>query len=190
MTIFIRFKNILLFGLMFLSISFMWFVITSLNIREVTLCKDDLTNNSIPSITENQQVSQPLVSIVTQEENAEINKDDFFIEYCLDRDKMRSEQVEILNDLVNNPNSTSQFKIEAQQKLLNITDVMEKESKIENTLIAKGYKRAIAVVQSQSVMIIMPSKEIRQDEIIRISDMVVKIAGCGIEDVIIIPKTE
>jgi stage III sporulation protein AH len=177
-TIFIRFKSLLTFGLVLLSVSFVWFTITSFNQEEKT--KSEETGSSLTAI-------EPTITIVPEET---IEKESFFSEYRLERDRTRSEQIEVLNEIINNANSSTEVRADAQQKLLLLTENLGKETKIETAIIAKGFTEAVAVMQAQSVLVIVPSKGLRQDEIAKIADIVTKIAECRWEDVIIVPKTE
>ncbi len=178
-TIIIRLKNLLVFGVVLLCISFVW-----LGVKMYLL-----DNVELPASITDSQAPAPTVTIVAQEQ-AQKQKDDFYIEYRIERERTRSERVEILREIVSNPNSSAQMRQEAQQKLIKISDDLEKESKIENALIAKGFSDAIVVIQPESVMVIVPSDGLRQDEIVRIADIVVKVAVCKMEDVVIVPKAQ
>lgn len=177
-TIFIRFKSLLVFGLALLCVSFVWFIITSFD-QEQKIMQEEAS----PSLTE----TKSTIAIVPEEKT---EKDSFFSEYRLERDRTRSEQVEVLNELINNANSSTEVRADAQQRLLLLTENLGKETKIETAVMAKGFTEAVAVMQAQSVLIIIPSEGLRQDEIAKIADIVTKIAECKWEDVIIVPKTQ
>ncbi|MBZ4652722.1 MAG: hypothetical protein JG781_57 [Peptococcaceae bacterium] len=188
-TIFIRMKNLILFGLVLLCISFVWLGYIGLDkAKEASLLKDKAPISEPVTAPANNTEPSPTVTIVPQETKS--SSDSFFGEYRIERDRTRSEQVEILREIVNNPNSSAQMRQEAQQKLIKIADNLEKEYKVENALIAKGFKDAVVVIQPESVMVIIASNGLRQDEIARIADMVVKVVGCKMEDVVIVPKTK
>ncbi|MCR4442227.1 MAG: SpoIIIAH-like family protein [Peptococcaceae bacterium] len=181
-TVFIRFKSLLAFGLVLLSVSTAWLAVTGWEKRQ-----------TIQALQEKEvQVSSfdaepgPTVTIVPQDPGK--TEDSFFSEYRIERERTRGEQIEILREIVSNPNSSAQMRQEAQSKLIRISDNLEKESKIENTLVAKGFKDAVVVIQQEAVMVIVSSGGLRQDEIARISDIVVKVVGCKQEDVVIVPK--
>lgn len=186
-TIFIRMKSLLIFALILLSAAFIWVGFEAVDLYQAAFLEEQQAKQL--QITEADVVLQgtePAVAITPQESN--FQKDNFFSEYRIERDRTRSQQVEILREIVNNQNSSAQVRQEAQQKLMRITEYLEKESKIENALIAKGFKEAVVVIQQNSVMVIVQSNGLRQDEIARISDIVIKVAECKIEDVVIVPK--
>lgn len=199
--IIIRLKSLILFGLLLLGLAFVWIGITSLDLYQQAIQPERKASLTAPAVIPAQgdkttpaqapetpaAPTQPTLALTPQEQNT--GKDNFFSEYRIERDRKRSEQVEILREIVNNANSSAQMRQEAQQKLIKISESLEKESKIENALIAKGFKEAVAVIQLDSVMIIVSSNGLRQDEIARISDIVVKVTGCKMEDVVIVPKS-
>lgn len=191
-TIFIRLKNILTFGLILLCVSFIWIGIMGMDIFDTDNVVGNEERNVLPVTNPGDEmikadtINEPTVTIEPREQGE--TRDSFFNEYRIERDRTRSEQVEILREIVNNPNSSGQMRQEAQQKLIAISDNLEKESKIENALIAKGLKEAVVVIQKGAVMVIVSSNGLRQDEIARIADIVVKVTGCKMEDVVIVPK--
>lgn len=182
-TIFIRLKSLVIFGMILLSITFFWLGLGEWQKYRNNVTEQEKAVQSADTLT----LTEPMVTIVAEEEST--GKDDFFSEYRLQRERTRSEQLEILREVVSNPNSSAQVRQQAQLKLIEIADNLEKVSKTENTLIAKGFRDAIVVMQEQAVMVILPSEGLRQDEIARVADMVVKIMGCKLEDVVIVPKT-
>ena len=187
-TIIIRLKSLIVFGLVLLSISFIWLGVTRWDkYKDVFKEKERLVQTAPAEQDGGKEFKQPVVAIVQEEKGV---KDDFFSEYKMERERTRSGQIEILREIVSNPNSSAQMRQEAQQKLIKISDNLEKESKIENALVAKGFKEAIVEIQPEAVMVIVPSNGLRQDEIARISDIVIKVSGCRMEDVVIVPKSQ
>lgn len=188
---FIRLRSLLVFGMVLLAGSIAWIGLSSLDIYQeaVQRINQEAVNpekEGTIAPTFEPGAEGPTVAIVPQETVP--SKDSFFNEYKIERDRKRSEQVEILREIVNNPNSSSQMRLEAQQKLISISDFLEKESKIENALVAKGFREVVSVIQQGSVMVIVQSNGLRQDEVARISDIVVKVTGCKPEEVVIVPK--
>ncbi len=190
-TVYIKLKNLLFFGVVLLFVAFLWFGFVSFDGKNNVANKENISNNS-SDVQENKTTSPeaavPTVTIEPQDQ--QVNKENFFIEYRLERDRTRSERIEILREIVSNTNSSAQMRQEAQQKLIKISDDIDKESKIENALIAKGFNDAIAVIQPDSVMVIIASNGFRDDEITRISDIIIKVTGCKLENVMIVPKAK
>jgi len=189
-TIILRFKSLFTIGLVILSISFVWFALTSSNLGKDFSAEDDnlmMTDKTEGFSLESEDViTEPKITIIS-EEDKEL-KDNFFSEYRLERERTRSEQAERLNEVINNLNSSEDIRLKAQEELLWFTTNIGKEIKIENALLAKGFTDAISVIEKESVMVVVPSEGLRDDEIARIADIVTMISGCKMEEVVIVPK--
>lgn len=116
------------------------------------------------------------------------NEEDFFIEYRLEREKARSEQINIFREMINNPNSDEITKKEAQKKMLALTDKMEKELEIESLIRARGYKESLAYIHEEAVDVIVHTNGLNKSDVAKIGDIIVKITGFNFEDVTIIEK--
>ena len=116
------------------------------------------------------------------------SEEDFFIEYRLERDRARSEQINILQEIVNNPNSGQASKKEAQRKILAVTDKMEKELEIESLIRARGYRDALAYIHEQAVDVIIHTDGLAKEDVAKIGDIIVKVTGFNTENVTIIEK--
>lgn len=123
----------------------------------------------------------------TKAKNEESEKD-FFIEYKLERDKARSEQVNIFRELINNPNSDQATKKEAQKMMLALTGKMEKEMEIESLIRARGYKDALAYIHDEAVDVIIHTNGLEKEDVAKVGDIIVKVTGFNTEDVTIIEK--
>ncbi|SJZ85735.1 SpoIIIAH-like family protein [Selenihalanaerobacter shriftii] len=132
---------------------------------------------------------QKAVSVAKVNQKVKNEKKDFFVEYRLERDKIRSEQVNLLREMINNPNSNQDLKSKAQNRLLGITKNLEKEMEIESLIRARGYKDAITFIHQNSVDIIVSTKGLKKKDVAKIGDIVAKTTGLGLEDITIIEKT-
>lgn len=74
-------------------------------------------------------------------------KSEFFVEYRLERDRTRSQRIDMLRETVNNPNSPSEIRKEANQELMSVFRIIEKEMELENLIRAEGYKDAVVYLQ-------------------------------------------
>ncbi|MFW5981095.1 MAG: SpoIIIAH-like family protein [bacterium] len=119
--------------------------------------------------------------------NEESNQD-FFVEYRLEREKARSEQLAIYREMINNPNSDQASKKEAQSKMLSLTEKMEKEMEIESLIRARGYQDALAYIHDQAVDVIVHTSGLEKEDVARIGDIIVKVSGFRSENVTIIEK--
>jgi stage III sporulation protein AH len=114
----------------------------------------------------------------------------FFIEYRLERDRTRSRQLELLQNIVEDPNSVAETRQEAQQKILQISNYLEQELQLENLIKAKGFEDAVAFIQPHSVTIVINQTNFEDSEITTIADLATNITSQSLENIFIIPKGE
>ena len=139
--------------------------------------------------TSNEQVQQN-TSEITKESSTEKNKktSEFFVEYRLQREKMRGQRVELLREIINNQSSSADSRQKAQDQLLVISSNINKETEVENLIRAKGFKDCVVFLQNQSVTVIVQAEKISQDEATKISDIVTRSTGIALQNVVIIAK--
>ncbi len=98
----------------------------------------------------------------------------FFAEYRLERDKNRSREVEMWSDIINNQNSEQTFKELAQQELVKIVALTEREMMIENLIISRGFNDALVFLTDDSASVIVETKELTQAQVAQIQDIIVR----------------
>lgn len=113
---------------------------------------------------------------------------DYFIEYRLQRDKVRSQEIKMLENIVDNPNSTTEARQEAQRRLLDITANMEQELELEAVLEAKGYPETVTFIRSEEATVVINAPELAPEDATRIADVVARSTGKRLEDIVIIPR--
>ncbi|MGB7604288.1 MAG: SpoIIIAH-like family protein [Lutisporaceae bacterium] len=98
----------------------------------------------------------------------------FFSEYRMEREKNRSKEVEMWQEVINNQNTEKTFKNLAQQELVKIVALTEKEMIIENMVISLGFSDALAFMTDDSITVIVETKELTPAQVARIQDIVVR----------------
>ena len=126
-------------------------------------------SNSSESLSalENQAISEmknELIPVTAVGAQAKENSRQFFAEFRMERDRVRSQQVELCREIINNPGSTAEIRQEAQQKLLNLTQEIDKEMKMENILTARGYSEAVVFLQPQAVSVVVLSPGFTEEQ--------------------------
>lgn len=96
----------------------------------------------------------------------------FFSEYRLEREKNRSREVEMWQDIINNDKAEENFKNMAQQELIKIVSLTEKEMIIENLIVARGFNDALVFLTDDSATVIVEAKELTSANIAQIQDIV------------------
>ncbi len=112
--------------------------------------------------------------------------DAFFVEYRLQRDRVRGQELEILNDFINNPNTTEAGKARAEEQLLRLVDIMEKELLVENLVKAQGYSDAIFFYKEDRAYLVLKAEGLTESQFAQISEMVTVVTGVHMENVVII----
>lgn len=116
------------------------------------------------------------------------SKDDFFTNYRLERERVRAQQVEMLNSVIADPNSAAEVRKNAQEKLIDITENMEHELQLENLIMAKGFSEAAMFIQSGSATAILKKEGLAEDDVSVVADIISRVTGYNLEDIVVIPK--
>lgn len=112
----------------------------------------------------------------------------FFSEYRLERDKNRSKEVEMWQDIINSDKAEENFKSMAQQELVKIVALTEKEMIIENLIVARGFNDALVFLTDDSATVIVEAKELTPANIAQIQDIVVRKTKLDPKDIKIMKK--
>lgn len=116
------------------------------------------------------------------------NNSAFFAEFRIERDRLRSQQVEFCREIINNPGSTSEMRQEAQKQLFSLSQDMEKELKVENLLLAQGYPEAVVFLQPQAVTLVLGGTSPYTTQLTSVTSMVSRTLGCKEELVTVITR--
>ena len=88
-------------------------------------------------------------------------------------------------DIINSDKVSKAQKKEATNKLLELSDFMEKEAATEQVLNAKGYKNAMVSMSKDSVDVMVDLKEITDVDRAKIEDVVQRKTGVSINNIVI-----
>ncbi len=116
--------------------------------------------------------------------------EDFFVEYRLERERTRGQQVEWLREVINNADSATETRQKAQEHLMAISHFMTKEVELENLIRAKGYKDAAVLVDERAVTVIVAADGMSSAETTGIADLVSRGTGVEAQKVVIITRQE
>ena len=112
----------------------------------------------------------------------------FFVEYRLQRDRVRAQEIEMLEDVLNNQNSSEAAREEAENKLLEIVEVVEQELLIENVLKAQGFEDAVFFFRNRAATVMIKKAELSEREFIQVTETVAGIIGLEREDVQVVTR--
>jgi stage III sporulation protein AH len=112
----------------------------------------------------------------------------FFVEYRLERERARGQQLEMLREVISSSGSGSETGQQAQEQLLAISQSMARESEVENLVRARGYKDAAAYMDRKGVTVIVRTDDLSTEDASRIRELVARCTGASGEQIMIIPK--
>ena len=112
----------------------------------------------------------------------------YFEAYRTNRQSIRDMEMRYVQTVSDNQNSDSAVKKEAEERLLEIASLMEKELKIENLIKAKGFEDVIAFVEEDSVNIVIKAEQITSAQATKILKIVVDETGEASQNVTIITR--
>lgn len=140
-------------------------------------------------IVPDEELLQPILSGELSDDPSGWQFDDahaFFVEYRLERERVRGQEMEMLNEMINNPQVGADARSEAEKQLLNLVDIMEKELIVENMLKAQGYKDALLFARKDTATVMIDAETLNEDDFLRIADAVSSVTGVAREQVQII----
>ncbi|PKM45022.1 MAG: hypothetical protein CVV03_06885 [Firmicutes bacterium HGW-Firmicutes-8] len=145
-------------------------------------------NQESAKINQEAAKGRPVEKAGGSTEKREARQNEFFVEYRLERDRTRSQQIDLLREIVNNGNSAQETRGEANRRLLAISQAIEIEMKLENLIKAENFKDAVVFVQDKSVTIIVQTPVLTAVDKNKLTEIAVRATGLNGESVTVIPK--
>ncbi len=146
----------------------------------------DKNAESVAVMSETKPSNDEVQPIVTDENQSGMS--DYFAKARYERDCARSEAAELLK-VSNTDGETSD---ELAAKNIEILEVfaknMEKETAIENMVIAKGYRDCVAFVDDNGIRVVVKSDSLQAEGVAQIKDIVVEQTGAKATDIKISTK--
>lgn len=111
--------------------------------------------------------------VEVQETNSTTTDDSYFKDARLNREKARSDKKDMLNEIINNEESSKEAVKQAEDSLVNMAGYVEKESNIENQLIAKQFNENMVFITDDSVTVTVKTQGLQPADTAKITDIVV-----------------
>lgn len=162
---FLKKKNVILGSLLALLV-----VASILNYN---LYKDDLSE-----VSENDNpLNAKLVSSLTEEEIMSGERSvssSFFIDYRIERDSSRAENIQTLKEIASSETSTEENISEANEVMIELVKQSEDEMQLENMILSKGYDDCVVFLHDDYVNVLVKTEEITASQAVVIQDIVSK----------------
>ena len=118
-----------------------------------------------------------------------VSTDSYFSATQLSRRQARDEALEVLQTVVDSDSALKETKAEALEEMARIADEIETEARIEALITAKGFSQCLAVMNGESISIIVKNDGgLLQNQLAQINEIVYNEAGISPSNVKIIQK--
>lgn len=116
------------------------------------------------------------------------NRQEFFVESRLARDRIRSQQMETLREIASQPTSSGEIRDSAQRELMQISENMTRETELEKLVMARGFNDAAVMILPQSATVVVQVRSIAPADVDQIKTLVAKTTGLDGGSVFVIPR--
>ncbi len=122
--------------------------------------------------------------------NAQAGTVDFAAEMKLSREQMRSKNKEDLMEIINNKSLTEAQKQDAVNKMVELTNIAERENAAEILLEAKGFQDVVVSITDDGADVVLDMGEVTDAKRAQIEDIMKRKTGVSAENIVITPISE
>jgi len=118
-----------------------------------------------------------LVNSLTEEEimNGEMSvSSSFFLDYRLERDATRAENIETLKEITSSEVSSEESIKEANEVMIELVRLSEDEMQLENMILSKGYEDCVVFLHDDYVNVLVKTDSLSSSQAVQIQDIVSK----------------
>ena len=116
-----------------------------------------------------------------------INVTDYAAAVKLNREQIRAANKESLMEIVNNEALSEDAKKDAVNKLVELTDIAEKEANAEMLLEAKGFTNVVVSINENSCDVVLDMGEVTDAKRAQVEDIVKRKTGVTADKIVITP---
>ena len=109
--------------------------------------------------------------LVSVDKNEEKASTDYFENAKLEKQTSRAKSLEILNQTAENEKFDKEIRKKAQEQILNIAGLSEKETAVENIAKAKGYHNICVFVNEDTVNITVKQDNFSEADVIKLREI-------------------
>ncbi len=115
---------------------------------------------------------------------------DFFVDFRLERERTRGQQLEYLREMINNTKVDEGSRKSAAAQWLDLTKQIGKELELEGLIKAKGWPDCVVFIQAQSCTVVVKAEKLTQSDAARVGDIVVRGTGLAPQAISISARTD
>lgn len=144
---------------------------------EFVISDNSKESEPMPVSTDSPETVEEVVSASNVEMDNALNSEDlgtrnYFVEYRLSRDKLRAGIVDRLDNIVDNPQTAENTRNTAQDEIMKIGKVSEKELQIEGLIKSKGFEEAVVFLTDEDIKVVVSKNELSEQDVVKILDIV------------------
>ena len=162
--------------------------IAKTNIGDAELVSSQIEENTIENKsinTDNKLDNNFLEKIET---SSSTENDNYFVNSKLERDSMYSQMLETYEKILNSSSSQEIQKQSASDEISKINKIKNSIMICENLIETKGFKNNVIFVNGDSISVIVEAKEIKQDKISQIENIISREMNAKTENIHISTK--
>ena len=118
--------------------------------------------------------------------NAAQTEAGYFAEARMNKESARSKSMEMLNEMLNNANIDAESKKKAQDEMLALASVTDKEASCENLIKAKGFEECVVFVNGDTASVTVKSSGLSSSDLAKIQEIVSSQTGILIKNIKIV----
>lgn len=103
----------------------------------------------------------------------------------INREQTRAKAKDMLLEIINNENLSEESKQDAINKMLSMTERIEKESAAETQLAAKGFPDSVVSISDDSVDVTISCESLTDKQRTQIEDIITRKTGCELNQIVI-----
>ena len=116
-----------------------------------------------------------------------INVTDYAVAVKLNREQIRATNKEMLSEIINNEQLSEEAKQEAVNKMVELTDIAEKEANAEMLLEGKGFTNVVVSISENSCDVVLDMGEVTDAKRAQVEDIVKRKTGVSADKIVITP---
>lgn len=134
--------------------------------------KENVANNSEKDIKEENKKDETTPNEINTSSSIVGSGDQYFAELKLERDKMYSQMLESYQKILSNNQISDTQKEIAENEVKNINDTRNAIMIAENLIKNKGFQDLIIFINGDSISIIVKAKELKEEQIAQIQNII------------------
>ncbi len=138
----------------------------------------NLYSDDLSPVSENDNpLNAKLVNSLTEEEimNGDVSvSGSFFIDYRLEREASRAENIETLKGITSSEVSSDESINEANEVMIQLVRLSENEMQLENMILAKGYEDCVVFLHDEYVNVLVKTDTLSASQAVQIQDIISK----------------